>query len=181
MKKCVSFLFILCLGTMLLMGCSNSQGDDETKAAGETEATDALQSYQIEGVGTFYLPEGFQSESGFLEEPLPMSYAQLTKGDMIVAASRFGADAYEAAGVSMPADLEEYSQRDGVRQGLPEEAEFAEDDYGNLYVQYVQDGTTVYLVLKKGAESYGSITIYCPEGEESADFALWASKFELED
>lgn len=48
-----------------------------------------------------------------------MSYAQLPKGDMIVAASRFGADAYEAAGGSMPADLEEYSQRDGVRQSLP--------------------------------------------------------------
>lgn len=169
---------VICLGAAALSGCG-SQSSSASQESG-SEASEALTEYKVEGLGTFYLPEGFLLESGRDEEPLPRNWAQLTSGSVTVVAARFGKDAYEASGVGLPADLEEYSQRAGVRQGIPEDAEFAEDSYGNLYVQFTRDGQTVYQVLKKGTESYGAISIYCPEGEESEEFALWASRFVLE-
>lgn len=179
LRKTVLFMLILCMGTAVLTGCgSKEKAVDSAEVADSAEAD--LQEYQVEGVGIFYLPEGFTTDSGKLEEPLPMAYAELSNGSVTVYACRFGTDAYEAAGVPVPADLKEYSQRDGVKQGLPEGTEFAEDAYGSLFVEYTADGSYIYNVLKKGADSYGNVIISCPEGEESAEFALWASKAELE-
>lgn len=172
-KKTIACMMILCMAMAVLAGCgSKTQETADTK--------EELQEYKVEGVGVFYLPEGFTADSGKLEEPLPMAYAELSNGSVTVYACRFGTDAYEAAGVPVPADLKEYSQRDGVKQGLPEGTEFAEDAYGSLFVEYTADGSYIYNVLKKGADSYGNVIISCPEGEESAEFALWASKAELE-
>lgn len=167
----------VCLGAIAFTGCgSKAESSESTEDTGTSEA---LVKYTVEDVGTFYLPEGFETDSGSESEPLPMTWAQLTSGSILVSASRFGTDAYEAAGVELPSDLKDYSQRAGVRQNLPEDVEFAEDSYGNLFVQYTEDGNTIYMVLKQGAESYGTIHIICPEGEEQDDFALWASKFSL--
>jgi len=173
-KKLLIACTVFCLGAGILTGCgSDAASTDET-------AAEELKEYAAESVGTFYLPDGFTLETGSQEEPLPMTWAALTKDSVTITASRFGQDAYDAAGLELPADLEEYSQRAGVRQNLPEDAEFAEDSYGNFYVQYTQDGTFYYQALKKGKESYGGIIYSCPEGEESGDYALWLSKFVLD-
>lgn len=191
--KIIVSVMMLCLGMASFTGC----GQKETDSASETtEATDNasdseetadlaadLKEYTVEGVGTFYLPEGFSVESGTNEEPLPTNYAVLTKDSVVITVNRFGTDAYEAAGVPLPADLEEYSQRDGVKNSVPEGTEFTRDSYDNLYAEYTGDGDAIYYVLKKGTDSYGSIIIIYPEGEETdaaTDAARWASLFVLE-
>ena len=73
----------------------------------------------MEGLGTFHLPEGFTVESGEITEPLPTRYASFTKDDCRIEANRMGMEAYEAAGVPLPADLEEYSTRSGVVEQRP--------------------------------------------------------------
>lgn len=172
-SKVIVFLFILCIG-IVFTGCKKT---DTAESASQEE----LQKYVAEGVGTFYLPEGFEMEVGISDEALPMSYATFTKDSVTVMATRFGAEAYEAAGVPMPADLEEYSQRDGVQSSLPDGVEFAEDSYGNLFVKYAEDGSAVYNVLKKGTDSYGSVGIICPDGEaDDEKFAFWLSKVVLD-
>lgn len=102
---------------------------------------------------------------------------------VVITANRFGTDAYEAASVPLPADLEEYSQRDGVKNSVPEGTEFTRDSYDNLRAEYTGDGDSIYYVLKKGTDSYGFIVIIYPEGEETdaaTDAAQWASLFVLE-
>lgn len=178
-SKWLAFVLTICLTAAAFTGCGSKPEGNGASDTGES-AGQELQEYAAEGVGTFYLPEGFTVESGVSEEGLPMSFAVLTKDSITISASRFGVEAYEAAGVSLPADLEEYSQRDGVKQGLPEGAEFTKDDYGNLYVEYVQDGNVYYNVLKQGSESFGAFLLVCPEEEKPKDAALWASKMILE-
>jgi len=166
-SKIIIVILTICLSAAVLAGCGKEQEN--------------LKEYVVEGVGTFYLPEGFEVESGTSDEILPMSYAVLTKDSITVMGSRFGIDAYEAAGVPLPEDLEEYSQRDGVKQNLPDGVEFSKDNYGNLYVKYTEDGLTSYNVLKMGDASFGSVTAIYPEGEEGGeDYALWLSKMVLE-
>lgn len=194
--RIVASLTALCLGMAVLAGCGQkeeAQNSSETPETTNDETADLsaeaadqaseFETYTVEGVGTFYLPEGFSIESGKYEEPLPTNYAVLTKDSVVITANRFGTDAYEAAGVSLPADLEEYSQRDGVKKGVPEGTEFTWDSYGNLCTEYTGDGDVVYYVLKKGTDSYGFIAIVYPEGEETdavTDAAKWASLFILE-
>lgn len=62
-------------------------------------------------------PEGFTQEAGEIAEPLPTTYATFEKDGYYIQANRFGTDAYEMAGVPLPADLEDYSTRSG-RPGL---------------------------------------------------------------
>lgn len=201
-RKLASLSLVLCLGAAVLTGCGSSSKSAASTVAANEEAAEAedtantvdtaaenaetedtaeeLQEYVAEGVGTFYLPGGFEMETGTTEEGLPMTWAVLTKDSITVSASRFGADACEAARIPLPADVEEYSQRDGVRQGLPEGAEFLEDSYGNTYVEYTLDGEVTYNVLKMSDEACGGINITYPEGEEAPDCGLWASKFVLD-
>ena len=59
---------------------------------------------------------------------------------------------------------------------LPENAEFGYDEYGNYYVEYVQDGTVNYNALKQGDEAMGSVTASYPEGTEGVeDTPFWLS------
>lgn len=182
-SKIIAFSLTLVLSGALLAGCGSGQTGTEAAENSETEAlAEELQEYKAEGVGTFYLPEGFEMESGTSDDGgLPRTYAELTKGNMSIYVNRFGKEAYEAAGVALPADLEEYSQRENVKNGLPEGTEFAEDDYGNLCAEYTEDGNVYYQVLKAGTDAYGAMMIVYPEGEEpDGDIALWASKAVLE-
>lgn len=174
-KKLLTLALVFCMGIAGLTGCGKKE--DAGAASGDGEE---LKKYEVEEVGTFYLPEGFEVESGINEEGLTRGYAILTKDNMTVSAGRFGKEAYEQAGVPLPADLEEYSQRDGVKNSIPIGLEFATDTYGNLYVSYVEDGMRYYQVLKKGTEAYGTVTFSCPEEEDrDVDYALWLSKMEL--
>lgn len=169
-------LLMLCAGIAVFAGCSQKD-----PAAADTDAQEELKEYVIDGVGTLYLPEGFSVESGVTEEGLPMHYAELNKDSLFAGLNRFGTDAYEAAGVPIPEDLDDYSTRAGVRQGIPEDAEFTRDSYDNLFVKFSDGGETNYQYLKKGTDSYGAFIIICPEGEEDDEtFALWASKVILE-
>lgn len=167
----------------------------ETEIQTETVEIPAdLSEYDVDGVGVFYLPEGFEVESGESEEGLPSTYAVLTSEEIEISASRFGPDAYEAAGIEMPADLEEYSQREGTRKSLPEGEDFERDEFGNLgvVITYEEEPEadagngrtmTMYQVLKKGTESYGAVSLICPEElyeEMEKDFGLWLSLMELE-
>lgn len=175
-RKVTLILSALFISTILFSGCSKKDATVEADTQKEE-----LTEYVVEGVGTFYLPEGFNVESGVSEEGLPMHYASMTKDSLYVGASRFGTDAYEAAGVPLPEDLDDYSTRAGVRQNLPEDAEFTRDQYDNLFVKFTEDGNTNYQYLKQGTESYGAFTVICPTDEEDDEtFALWASKVILE-
>ncbi len=190
----------LCLG--LLAGCGGSKEEPKAEEApaqaeeapAETEETPAeveepagedageaeLQEYEAEGVGTFYLPAGWEMETGSDAEPLPRAYADFTSGDIHIQGIRFGADAYEAAGVPLPADVEEYSQREGVRRGLPEDAVFDYDEFGNYYVEYTEDGTVIYHVLKQGQDSMGDVILSYPEGTDLPEGILqWISQAAL--
>lgn len=158
-------------------GSEDVAGEDNADAAVLKEVT-------VEEVGTFYLPEGFSlEESGISEEGLPRGYASFVMDGMYVDGGRFGKEAYDMAGLTIPETLEEYSQRDGVKSGLPEGTEFQTDSYGNLYAEYTVDGRYCYQVLKMGEESCGAVTFTCDESEKEEakklDFALWLSKMEL--
>lgn len=193
MKKFLAVCSILITLVLTLTACGEkeeapadtAQGSvNESSDAGNKGTAEELKEVTVEEVGTFYLPEGFTlEESGISEEGLPMGYASFVKDGMYVDGSRFGKDAYDAAGLSLPKSLEEYSQRDGVKNGLPEGTEFKTDSYGNLYAEYTVDGRYCYQVLKMGEESCGAVTFTCDENEKEAakelDFALWLSKMQL--
>lgn len=193
MKKFLAVCSILITLVLTLTACGEkeeapadtAQGSvNESSDAGNKGTAEELKEVTVEEVGTFYLTEGFTlEESGISEEGLPMGYASFVKDGMYVDGSRFGKDAYDAAGLSLPESLEEYSQRDGVKNGLPEGTEFKTDSYGNLYAEYTVDGRYCYQVLKMGEESCGAVTFTCDENEKEAakelDFALWLSKMQL--
>lgn len=193
MKKILAVCCILVAFVWAFTACG---GKEETSAAtaqdaatgsadaGSAEPAEELKEVTVEEVGTFYLPEGFAlEESGISEEGLPRGYASFVKDGMYVDGGRFGKDAYDAAGLPLPASLEEYSQRDGVKNGLPDGTEFKTDSYGNLYAEYTVDGRYCYQVLKMGEESCGAVTFTCDEEEkeeaQKLDFPLWLSKMQL--
>lgn len=150
-----------------------------TTSSQEEQAT--LVEYAVEGLGTFQLPEGFTVESGEITEPLPNRYAIFQKDSYYIQANRFGADAYEMAGASLPADLEEYSTRSGVQNSVPEGTVFDYDQYGNYAAQFTQeDGQLCYYVLLQGEESFGSIFLTAPQEVFDAETAaLWLSGSQL--
>ena len=151
----------------------------EDDAAGEEET---LVAYTVEGLGTFQLPEGFTMDSGEITEPLPNRYATFQKDSYYIQANRFGTDAYEMAGVALPADLEDYSTRSGVQNSVPEGTVFDYDEYGNYAAQFTQeDGQLCYYVLLQGEESFGSIFLTAPEDQfDKETVALWLSGSRLE-
>ena len=151
----------------------------EDDAAGEEET---LVAYTVEGLGTFQLPEGFTMDSGEITEPLPNRYATFQKDGYYIQANRFGTDAYEMAGVALPADLEDYSTRSGVQNSVPEGTVFDYDEYGNYAAQFTQeDGQLCYYVLLQGEESFGSIFLTAPEDQfDLKTVALWLSGSQLE-
>lgn len=193
MKKILAVCSILITLVLTLTACGGkeeasadaAQGSvNESSDSGIEDTAEELKEVTVEEVGIFYLPEEFTlEESGISEEGLPMGYASFVKDGMYVDGSRFGKDAYDAAGLPLPESLEEYSQRDGVKNGLPEGTEFKTDSYGNLYAEYTVDGRYCYQVLKMGEESCGAVTFTCDENEKEAakelDFALWLSKMQL--
>ena len=84
-------------------------GAEESPVSDAPAADDGLVDYTVEGVGTFRLPEGFEMETGSTTDPLPTNYVVFEKDGVTISCSRFGKDAYEASGVPLPADVEEYS------------------------------------------------------------------------
>ena len=188
----------LCLAGCLLLAlsaCENPGADaensggteeptqtEEPAQAEESTKQETLVEYAVEGLGTFTLPEGFTVDSGVITEPLPNTYAVFEKEGYYVQANRFGTDAYEQAGVPLPADLEEYSTRSGVTSSVPEGTVFDYDEYGNFAAQFTQDdGQMCYYVLLQGTESFGSIYLTASADIFDADaVAEWLSGSVLE-
>ena len=133
-------------------------------------------------LGTFQLPEGFTMDSGEITEPLPNRYATFQKDRYYIQANRFGTDAYEMAGVALPADLEDYATRSGVQNSVPEGTVFDYDQYGNYAAQFIQeDGQLCYYVLLQGEVSFGGIYLTTPEEQFDLEtVALWLSESQLE-
>lgn len=180
-KKSLILLLALCL-LFALAGCSGSSTQAEEAAAEEAESEDALVEYAVEGVGLFRLPQGFSQNARELTQPLPSTMVEFEKDGWYIMANRFGTDAYEAAGVALPADLEEYSTRSGVQDGVPEGSVFDYDSQGNYVTEFAnEDGTITYYVLLQGPESFGSILLTAPEDVFDSDTAaLWASGSKLD-
>ena len=184
----------LCLAGCLLLALCACGNQDESGGSGPNETADSdqggitsqeeqetLAEYMVDGLGTFQLPEGFQQDAGSIAEPPPMKYATFEKDAYYIQANRFGADAYEISGASLPADLEEYATRQGVKDSVPEGTVFAYDDYGNYAAQFTQeDGQICYYVLLQGEDSFGSIFLTAPEDLFDAETAaLWLSGSQL--
>ena len=188
----------LCLAGCLLLALSacgssetaeeDSSGTEEPPQTEEPSQTEepaqqeTLVEYAVEGLGTFTLPEGFTQEAGEIAEPLPTTYAIFEKDGYYIQANRFGTDAYEMAGVPLPADLEDYSTRSGVQDSVPEGTVFDYDDYGSYAAQFTQeDGQLCYYVLLQGEASFGGIFLTAPEEQFDADtVAQWLSGSALE-
>lgn len=182
---------VLPLSLVLFLSACGGQTDTTQAEKPETqteetetqmEEPETLAEYVVDGLGVFHLPEGFSMESGEISEPLPTQYAVFEKEEYSIQANRFGLDAYEAAGVPLPADLEEYSTRSGVQDSVPEGTQFDYDSQGNYAAQFGQeDGTVCYYVLFQGEESFGSIFLTAPEDVFDAETAaLWLSGSQLE-
>lgn len=172
------------LSLSLFLSACGSQTDttQAEKPKTQTEEPETLAEYVVDGLGIFHLPEGFSMESGEISEPLPTQYAFFEKEEYFIQANRFGLDAYEAAGVPLPADLEEYSTRSGVQDSVPEETRFDYDSQGNYAAQFGQkDGTVCYYVLLQGEKSFGNIFLTASEDVFDAETAaLWLSGSQLE-
>jgi hypothetical protein len=179
-KNFASLLLALCL-TAALTACGGA-AETQAPSVPPTDAGAALTAYTAEGVGSFTLPEGFSMETGSVAEPLPMTYVTFEKDGWTVYAGRFGSDAYEAAGVPLPADVEDYSTRSGVQEDIPEGTTFAYDDQGNYAAQFTdEDGNSSYYVLLQGTDAFGSLIITAPADVfDAATAALWASGTQLD-
>lgn len=192
MKRWITALLSLCM-LLTLTACGGGQAGQSSAAASSQSGSSAQSSsssaqnentlveYTAEGLGTFLLPEGFVMESGEITEPLPSRYATFTKDDYYIQANRMGKEAYEAAGASLPTDLEEYSTRSGVQNSVPEGTQFAYDDQGNYFAQFTQeDGQICYYVLLKGTDAYGCVFLTAPaEVFDAETAALWLSGSQL--
>lgn len=193
-KRWIAFCLAGCL-LLALSACGNpgtaeedSGGTEESVQTEESSQNEkpaqqeTLVEYTVEGLGTFQLPEGFNMDSGEIAEPLPSCYATFEKDGYYIQANRFGTDAYEVAGVPLPADLEDYSTRSGVQDSVPEGTVFDYDDYGNYAAQFTQeDGQMCYYVLLQGNEAFGSIFLTASEDIFDADTAAqWLSGSVLE-
>ena len=106
------------------------------------------------------------------EDPLPRLSAEWSADGITLIANNLGPDAYAAAGVSMPADIEDYSRRPGVRQSLQEGEDFAYDEAGNLLVsrRHTEDGVEYiwYYCLKQAENAFGAVTLDIP-ADRAAD------------
>lgn len=208
MKRLISILLPVWLCAALLCGCGRGGGGDTdsaptpdptaaggtetaqgamtfrqaaptpTPAKADTPAPDALQAYTVNGVGTFWLPAGFEMAVEESSDPIPARSVTFTKNSVTVRAVRYAAGDFQAAGWTMPADLDSFAAWDGVRQAVPQDAAFDTDDFGNLFADWIDsDGLTVYYVLKAGTDSFGVAAGYAPEGEQAVEeIPLWLSK-----
>lgn len=179
-KRLLAPLLALCL-VFALAACGEAPAAEsgEPAAASEEPAGD-LVAYELDGIGTAYLPAGGEVTLTPVTEPLPQMQATIAFEGFTVYIGSTGPEAYEISGVDFPASVEEFSQRIGPQSFVPEGSEFAYDDHGNYFVQFARDGQDNYYVIRLGEETAYAITFICPEGElANYDAAGWISTFEF--
>lgn len=192
MKKTLALLMAIVM-LFALAACGKSAEPAATEAPTEAEApveeaaaaeepdAEAAGKYvfyagEFEGktIGIICVPADWDAEFGCFkpdDTPLPVTIVQATLPGSFITLSRVGPDAYEAAGVPMPADVEEYSQRSGPQGSLQEGEEYTYDELGNLcFVRETtdEDGNAVIfcLCLKQGTDCMGSVSIQYPADME---------------
>ncbi len=195
MKKSLPILLVFCLCGALLSGCAEDSGPAaapmpleeaaeavRTPAPNETADPNAPQEYVAEGVGRFYLPQGFTMVPEEVAGPDAPRTVTFVRGNTRVTAYRYGAEYFAAAGTSMPADLEAFAASDLARGAVPQAVGFATDDLGSLFADWIDsDGQSVYYVLKAGDGSFGCVTGVCPEGaSDGALIPRWLSQVVLD-
>ncbi len=202
MKRMISVFLSVCLLAALLCGCGSGGGEKAapspaaaeesdpqgmtfrqaaptpTREPSATPDPDALQEYAADGVGTFWLPAGFDMALAESSDPLPASGVTFTRSGVTVYAERIGYDDFRDAGETVPADLESFAASGPVRQDVPEDVSFETDEFGSLFADWIDsDGMTVYYVLKAGTDSYGVAVGRAPAGDAAVgEIPLWLSK-----
>ena len=179
MKKISALILILCLAFSLCAcsGTSESAAPESTAPESTEPEAPALVEYSFEKVGTLQLPEGGSVDEQSLTEPLPTDYAIVTVGDYSIELHRFGKEAYEAAGVPLPEDVEDYGTRANVLASIPEDSSYGYDEAGNYSCEFSDgEGNTCYVALMQGEESFGNLNVTAPEGSYNREEVLaWAS------
>ena len=184
-KTLISIALALCL--ILALAACGAEGGTPESAAPETgtpetgtpessapeTAGSELTAYEIEGVGTVYLPEGGEVYIDKQTEPFPNIQCGVNFGEATLHLGVMGPEAYEAAGVPLPESAEEFSTRSGPQ--------FAYDDFGNYFVQFTRDGTDVYYTVRVSETTSYAITLFVPEGT-MGDYSPgeWISMVELD-
>ena len=187
-KTLISIALALCL-ILALAACGAEGGTPESAApetgtpessAPETAGTE-LAAYEIEGVGTVYLPEGGEVYIDEQTEPFPNIQCGVNFGEATLHLGVMGPEAYEAAGVPLPESAEEFSTRSGPQADVPEGSVFAYDDFGNYFVQFTRDGKDVYYTVRVSETTSYAITLFVPEGT-MGDYSPgeWISMVELD-
>jgi hypothetical protein len=102
----------------------------------------------------------------YYQDEWPLVEANLFVGDMSLTANYFGADFFESAGVTMPASIEEFSQRPGVQSMLQEGEAWTYDVAGNLsLIREVERNGESWLLcfaLKQGIDAMGTVILFVP-------------------
>lgn len=177
MKRFLALLFALAM-VFALAACGEAPADGTpapTEAPpADTEAPPAgteppeedgeLTAYEIEGVGTVYLPAGGEVYIDEQTEPFPNIQCGVNFGGATLHLGVMGPEAYEAAGVPLPESAEEFSTRSGPQADVPEGSVFAYDDFGNYFVQFTRDGKDVYYTVRVSETTSYAITLFVPEG-----------------
>ena len=182
-KTLISIALALCL--ILALAACGTEGGTPESAAPESAAPEStapeLTAYEIEGVGTVYLPEGGEVYIDKQTEPFPNIQCGVNFGEATLHLGVMGPEAYEAAGVPLPESAEEFSTRSGPQADVPEGSVFAYDDFGNYFVQFTRDGKDVYYTVRVSETTSYAITLFVPEGT-MGDYSPgeWISMVELD-
>ena len=176
-KRLLASLLALCL-VFALAACGEAPAAESGEPAASEEPAGDLVAYELDGIGTAYLPAGGEVTVTPVTEPLPQMQATIAFEGFTVYIGSTGPEAYEISGVDFPASVEEFSQRSGPQSDVPADSKFTYDDHGNYFVQFARDGQDHYYVIRLGEETAYAITFICPEGElANYDAAGWISAF----
>lgn len=177
MKKLAS----LALALVMLLALAACGGDTAATDPPATEDPRAgLTAYELEDAAVVYLPEGGETYYEEQTDPLPTTQCGVNIGDANLHLGIMGMDAYEAAGVSLPETVEEFSLRSGPQSDVGEGQVFAYDEYGNYCTQFTRDGQDVYYAVRIRDNGTVALRFACPEGTiENYDAGLWISLVEI--
>ena len=106
-KRLLASLLALCL-VFALAACGEAPAAEsgEPAAASEEPAGD-LVAYELDGIGTAYLPAGGEVTLTPVTEPLPQMQATIAFEGFTVYIGSTGPEAYEISGVDFPASVED--------------------------------------------------------------------------
>ena len=177
MKKLTSLALAL---VMLLTLAACGEGSAATDPPASEDPRAGLTAYELEDAAVVYLPEGGETYYEEQTDPLPTTQCGVNIGDANLHLGIMGMDAYEAAGVSLPETVEEFSQRSGPQYDVGEGQVFDYDEYGNYCTQFTRDGRDVYYAVRVREAGTAALAFSCPEGTiENYNPGLWISLVEI--